>query len=372
MTFASTAAATSPDPQPFEGYSQGRIRNSLLRPQHSCPSAFFCSPSIPSRLRVFAGILLAALLTLPAFASTVSIQGGFGYPAALDASGNPVDAGYEVAIGTFEDGFDPAANAADLPALLAAWRPYGITTTREIFGTPGSFYFERVNNDPSFAGKRIYLLLTRTNNLASPAPDASNVTDYGIFTSLATPADSSSTWTFPAVGPEVQPPADLRQLNTSQIDSSLFGALDAGSPTLAWKTGTSTEPSAWDDWVRSVFGENADPSSIDPDAVSGSSGLKNFVAFALATNPVAPAAPAYETTTHPADGRIGIRFTRTKSEVSGYSAEPEASTDLSDWTLTLEKTITPETETTESVAAYLPIGSDQSKAFFRIQVQPAN
>jgi hypothetical protein len=321
-----------------------------------------------SSISVFAFFVLYAAQT--ATASTVSIQGGFGYPAAIDATGQPVEAGYEVAIGTFPDGFVPADHAADLPALLAAWRPYGITTTREIFGTPGSFYLAHVNNDPFFAGKRIYLLLTRTNNHASPASDASNVTDYGVFTSLATPADSASTWTFPLVGPEVQPPADLRQLNTSQIDSSLFGALDTGSPTLAWKAGSSTDPSAWDNWVRSVFGENTDPSSIDPDAVTGSSGLKNFVAFALATNPVAPAAPAYETTTHPEDGRIGIRFTRKKAKVSGYTAEPEASTDLSDWTLALDKTIKPESDTTESITAYLPAGSTSDKAFFRIQVEP--
>lgn len=328
-----------------------RIRTALQRLAVSIFSLLLCSAAI--------------------HASTVSIQGGFGYPAALDATGKPVDAGYEVAIGTFADGFDPAANAADLPALLAAWRPYGITTTREIFGTPGSFYFERVNRDPFFAGKRIYLFLTRTKNFASPAPDASNVTDYGVFTSLATPADLASTWTFPLVGPEVQPPADLRQLDTSQIDSSLFGALDTGSPTLAWKTGTSGESTAWDDWVRSVFEENTDPSSIDPDAVSGSSGLKNFVAFALATNPVAPATPAYETTTH-ADGRIGIRFTRTKPEVSGYTAEPQISTDLSVWELIprQDQIVTPRTDTTEEVEAYLPAGAATDRAFFRIQVEP--
>ena len=344
------------------------VRSSSIHPSVSSGPPRWM-PATQRSLLVFS---LSLLLCASAHASTVSLQGGFGYPAALDATGKPVDAGYEVAIGTFSDGFDPAANAADLPALLANWRPYGITTTREIFGTPGSFYFERVNNDPFFPGKRIYLLLTRTRDLASPAPDASNVTDYGIFTSLATPADLASTWTFPLVGPEVQPPADLRQLNTSQIDSSLFGAIDTGSPTLAWKTGTSTEPTAWDDWVRSVFGENTDPSTIDPDAVSGSSGLKNFVAFALATNPVAPAAPAYETSTH-SDGRIGIRFTRTKPDISGYLAEPEASTDLSDWTLTLEVSVTTEeNSSTEDVEAYPLPGSAPDKAFFRIQVKPAN
>jgi hypothetical protein len=315
----------------------------------------------------------ALLCAATVHASTVSLQGGFGYPAALTAEGQPAEPGCQVAIGTFMDGFDPAAHASDLPALLAAWRPYGITTTREIFGTAGSFFIEHVNNDPFFAGKPIHLLLTRTSDFASPAPDGSNVTDYGIFTSTATPADKMNEWSFPPVGPDVQPPADLRQINSSQINSSLWGALDTGSPTLAWKTNSSTEPTAWNDWVHSVFGENTDPSTIDPDAVSGSSGLKNFVAFALATNPVTPAAPAYETSTH-SDGRIGIRFTRTKPSLSGYLAQPQASTDLADWTLPLQEilTATDESSPTEDVEAYLPPGTAPEKAFFRIQVSPAN
>jgi hypothetical protein len=315
-------------------------------------------------------VLLFGLHALQA--STISLQGGFGYPAALDAKGQTVDPGCFVAIGAFADGFEPSTHAADLPALLAAWRPYATSTTREIFGYAGSFVIEHVNKDPFFANKRIHLLIVRTSDLANPAPDGSNVTDYGIFTSTATPADKMNDWTFPPVGPEIQPPSDLRQLNTAQINSSLWGTLDSGSPSLAWKTGTSTQPTAWGDWVASVFGENTDPSSIDPDAVSGSSGLKNFVAFALATNPVAPAAPPYETSTHAEDGRIGIRFTRTKPELSGYLARPEASIDLADWSVPLELLITTEEgSSTEEVEAYLLPGTTPEKAFFRIRVEPA-
>lgn len=336
------------------------------------PSASLSAPGCPlPALSPIFSLLAFLFCTLQcALTSTVSLQGGFGYPAALNAAGQPVDPGYEVSIGTFVDGFDPAANPSDLAALLANWRPYGFTITREIFGSPGSFFFEHVNNDPFFAGKRIHLFLTRTKDLAAPRPDGSNVLDYGVFTSTAVRTDKTTEWSFPPVGPEIQPPSDLRQLNTSQIDSSLWGTLDSGSPTLAWKSGTSSEPTAWDDWVRSVFGENTDPSTIDPDAVTGSSGMKNFVAFALATNPVAPAAPAYETSTH-SDGRIGIRFTRTKPDISGYLAEPEASTDLSDWTLPLEVSVTTEeNSSTEDVEAYPLPGSAPDKAFFRIRVEP--
>ena len=347
------------------------MSHSATTSRHAFPSSH--SPFRISHFAFPLAILCASLLPLKSQASTVSIQGGFGYSPTLDATGQPIDPGYQVSIGTFADGFDPAANPSDLPALLAHWIPYGSTTTREIFGQPGSFYFSLTNNDAAFPRKRIHLLFTRTRDLAPPAPDASNVTDYGVFTSAATPADITAKWLFPEIGPDVQPPADLRQLNTDQIDTSLWGTLDSGSPTLAWISSSSQEPDAWQDWVRSVFGENADPATIDPLAVSGSTGLQNFVAFALATNPVSPTAPAFETATHRQDGRIGIRFTRTKPEFSGYLATPEASTDLADWTsLPLEEiTTSEEGSPTEDVEAYLLPGTPPDKAFFRIRVEPA-
>ncbi|MEI8293698.1 MAG: hypothetical protein WCG66_06855 [bacterium] len=299
-------------------------------------------------------------------ASTVVLQGGFGYPATHSADGAVMDPGFEVSVGTFASGFDPATAPSDLPALLAAWQEYGKTATATIDGVPGSFYLKHINNTPAFAGKKIYLLLTRTTNHASPAADGSNVTDYGVFSS------SQAAWTFPLVGEDILPPRDLTQLNTAQIDSAHWGAADASSVTLAFKTGTNQSNSAWNDWVASVFGQSTDPSTIDPNAVSGSSGLKNFVAFALNANPTLPSAPPFTTVTG-GDGRIGIEFTRKKASASGYSATAQASLNLSTWDLPTTETIIASTSDTETVRVFpaFPDGTDSSKAFFRIKVAPA-
>lgn len=314
---------------------------------------------------ILAGIV--SFSTTPASASTVVLQGGFGYPAGASAAGQALQSGFEVSVGCFAPGFDPSATASDFPALRANWIEYAKTTTATIDGVAGSFYLKHINNDPAFAGKRVHLFITRTSDFASPAADGSNVTDYGIFTS------TDSSWTFPAVGSEVMPPADLIQINTAQIDSAHWGAADASSVTLAFKTGTNQSNSAWNDWVTSVFGQSTDPSTIDPNAVSGSSGLKNFVAFALNANPTLPTAPPFTTVTSD-DGRIGIEFTRKKASVSGYSATAQASLNLSAWDLPTTETLTASTADTETVRAF-PVfanGTDSSKAFFRIQVAPAN
>ena len=320
--------------------------------------------SAVTRFGLFVLGIVFLISAVPAQASTVVLQGGFGYPATNAATGGAIDPGFEVSVGAFDDGFDPTAAPSDLPALLAAWNEYAKTTTAVIDGVAGSFYLKHINNDPAFAGKKIHLFFTRTTDLASPAANGSNVTDYGVFTRSADAA-----WTFPAVGPDILPPADLVQINTAQIDSALWGAADTSALTLAFKAGTNNSAAAWNDWVASVFGQNTDPSTIDPNAVSGSTGLQNFVAFALNTNPVAPTAPAYTTITDDSTGRIGIEFTRTKS--SGYSATAQASLNLSTWDLPLTEQIVADTTDTETVRAFpvFPEGTDTAKAFFRIQVQ---
>ncbi|NDG72732.1 MAG: DUF1588 domain-containing protein [Proteobacteria bacterium] len=167
-------------------------------------------------------------------------------PRLIPASRSPV--------GTFADGFDPAAAPSDLPALLAAWTEYAKTTTAVIDGVPGSFYLKHINNTPAFAGKKIYLFLTRTSDHASPAADASNVTDYGVFSS------SQAAWTFPAIGEDVLPPLDLTQLNTAQIDSALWGAVDPSALALAFKAGTNTSPVIRGNWVlKNIVGRPVKP-----------------------------------------------------------------------------------------------------------------
>jgi hypothetical protein len=332
----------------------------------------FSRPSFPAFSawsRPFFALFFIFILLAGVQASTVVVQGGFGYPVTLAADGTVIDPGFEVSVGTFAEGFDPTAAPSDLPALLAAWRSYGITTTKEIFGVAGSFYFKHLNNDPAFAGKRLYLFFTRTSDHASPAADGANVTDYGVFTRTA-----DALWTFPSVSLDVLPPGDLVQVNTGQIDSALYGAIDPSAVTLAFKAATSNSATAWNEWAASVFGPDPDPALADKTAVVAADGLQNFVHFALDSNPLHASAPPYQVVTVPgvdgAPDSIGITFTRKKSAVSGYVTSAEGSTSLSSWDLPLVETITGSTDTTENVRVTPVTPTD--KAFFHIKVAPVD
>ena len=342
--------------------------------------------AFPSRLPI--SYLLAAIfcaVLCAAHATSITLQGGFGYPNAKDSSGTPLAPGHKVSIGTFADGFDPAAHASDLPALLAAWRQFHFTTTDTIDGDPGSFWLKHASptgnatvtlpdgtsSEFSFPGKKIYLLLTRTDAAHSePAADGSNVRDFAIFTAPA--------WTFPAPASESNlPPGDLINLNTSQITTAIAGAADpaTGTFTLAFYSadpapgdGDSGEtPTAFDQWLTATFGENC---TVTADCTVGPAGLTALATYALASSPEATA-PPYTTVTDET-GRIGIQFDRKLN--SGFLTRAQFSPDLVNWVNMVTESIISSTDDTETVRAFpeFPEGSDTSKAFFRIRVEPAN
>jgi hypothetical protein len=334
-------------------------------------SVWLSSCSISHRAHFHFVLLALAFSALSsADASTVVLQGGFGYPVTNSADGAAIDPGFEVSVGTFADGFDPAAAPSDLPALLAAWTEYAKTATATIDGVPGSFYLKHINNTPAFAGKKIYIFLTRTSNHASPAADAANVTDYGVFSS------SQAAWVFPAVDEDLQPPLDLTQLNTAQIDSALWGAVDPSALALAFKADTNTSPSAWDSWVAALLGSNPDPALAsalaDPTATLPGASVNNLLSFALDSNPLVSGPPPYQVITIPAENgtpaTTGITYTRKKASVSGFTTLAEASSDLSTWDLPVTETITSSTDTTEDVR--VTPATPTNKAFFRIKVAP--
>ena len=334
-------------------------------------SVWLSSCSISHRAHFHFFLLALAIAALSsADASTVVLQGGFGYPVTNSADGAAIDPGFEVSVGTFAEGFDPAAAPSDLPALLAAWTEYAKTATATIDGVVGSFYLKHINNTPAFAGKKIYLFLTRTSDHASPAADGSNVTDYGVFSS------SQAAWTFPAIGEDVLPPRDLTQINTAQIDSALWGAVDPSALALAFKAGANTSPSAWNSWVASLLGSNPDPALAaalaDPTATLPGASVNNLLSFALDSNPLVSGPPPYQVITIPAENgtpsTTGITYTRKKASLSGFTTLAEASSDLSTWTLPLTETITSSTDTTEDVRVTPATPTD--KAFFRIKVAP--
>lgn len=332
------------------------------------------TPSIPSRLRAFAGILLA--LALPASAMTVSIQGGFaGSPGITDHSGQALPSGQRVSIGAFADGFDPAQHAADLPSLLANWHELSAAPTQTIFGSPGAIWLEASDPDGEspggfrFSGKKIHILLTLTAGPDSGSlPDGSNVLAYAVFTS------TDPAWVFPPVGPEVTPPDDLADLYISQITHAYAGTADPATGTFALASYRSdpsnpSAPSAFEQWLAATFGAG---SSVAPETPVGPHGVAALAVFALDAHP-ASAEPPYATITDPATGRIGIEFTRKKPSASGFDTHAQACTDLSSWTLPVSEEIIAETETTETVQAFpaFPEGADPSKAFFRIRVEPS-
>ena len=125
--------------------------------------------------------------------------------------------------------------------------------------------------------------------------------------------------------------------------------------------------SAFDQWLAATFGEN---SGHNADSVVGPAGLTALATYALASTPQATV-PPYTTITDE-NGRIGIEYTRTIDPA--LSTHAQACTNLSSWALPVTESIVSSTATTETVRAFpnFPEGSDQSKAFFRIRVEPAN
>lgn len=321
-----------------------------------------------------AALLAAGALAIASapglLATSVTLQGGFGYPNAKDSSGTPLEAGHKVAIGTFVDGFDPSADSTDLPTLLANWREFHFTTTETIDGDDGSFWLKHSSVDGtnaegySFPGKKIYLLLTRTDAAyTEPAADGSNVVDFAIFTS------DDPAWIFRSPPSERNlPPGDLSSLNTAQIDLAIAGTADPATGTFALASYSPVGgASAFDQWVDATFGDGA---TIAPEDEVGSYGLAALAVFALDSDPNATA-PPYATITGE-DGRIGIEFTRKKASVSGYNTFAQACQTLSSWSMTVTESLVSETDTTETIHAFPEFGEadDTSKAFFRIRVEP--
>jgi hypothetical protein len=316
---------------------------------------------------------------LSATATSITLQGGFGYPKATAPDGSALADGHKVSIGTFADGFLTAngtlPEGTTLPQILANWKQFHFTTTATLLDDPGSFWLKHsspTGTNPegfSFPGKKIYLLLTRTDAAYSePAADGSNVRDYALFTS-ADPA-----WTFRSPPSETNlPPGDLSSINTSQITTALVGIADPAAGAFALTTYSSGNPgdggttaSAFDQWITATFGEN---SGHTADSIVGPAGLTALATYALASTPQATV-PPYTTITDE-NGRIGIEYTRTIDPALHTHAQ--ACTNLSSWALPVTESIVSSTETTETVRAFpdFPEGSDQSKAFFRIRVEPA-
>jgi hypothetical protein len=150
---------------------------------------------------------------------TVNFGAGPNQPDVVDQGGSPLADGNYVRLGCFDPGFNLLANANNMTALSGAWNEFGFTTIRPIFGQPGRFAATLSGSDPLFDGQQMWLWILRTAGDTAPAPDMSNVMEYGVYSSTA------PNWLFPAQG--TVPPGNTASVNSSEVDQAAFGSFDA-------------------------------------------------------------------------------------------------------------------------------------------------
>jgi hypothetical protein len=185
--------------------------------------------------RVFAVVVALALVGVASQAQNsivVNSSGGTGgTPNIVDSTGTtPVPDGNFVEIGYFNSGFtvNVGNTTADLVALNNDWHLFGQTTLRPLpFPTSppdqGRFGAGANSFDATFGGHEIDLWVFHTSDNAAPAPDFSNVIEYGLYTGLGT--GGHTLWVFPAAGIA---PANTLNITTADVDHAYFGSINSG------------------------------------------------------------------------------------------------------------------------------------------------
>ncbi len=136
--------------------------------------------------------------------------------------GTPIASGNQVRIGYFDSSFDVSSHLYDLSAMGDAWNQFGFTTNRTLFGQPGHFSASASLANPAlnvYDGQHIWMWILKTSDNGLPTADFSNVTGYGLYSS------SLANWLFPAYS--AIPPANTTSVNSSEINTVLFGSYDA-------------------------------------------------------------------------------------------------------------------------------------------------
>jgi len=176
----------------------------------------------------------------------VNYSGGLGSPNIVDSGGTtPVPDGNYVEIGYFNAGFtaNVGNTTADLLALNSEWHLFGQTAFRPLPATnsppnQGRFGTGSSSFDATFGGHEIDLWVFRTSNNAAPAPDFSNVIEYGLYTGLG--SGGHTLWVFPAAGIA---PGNTLNITTIDVDHAYFGSINSGV-SLALAPVVVPEPSA--------------------------------------------------------------------------------------------------------------------------------
>ncbi len=169
------------------------------------------------KLALICSLIFASLLTAPA-QSTVNFTAA---PAERDIMYNGmthVPDGNKVSVGFFDSGFDILGSAQSLAALSSAWNEYGSTVIQTVFGEPGRFAGTESSSSPAFDNETVWLWVFATTDNDVPAPDFSNVSSYGLYSS------SLANWEFPVQG--AVPPGNTTSVNSSEVNQVAFGSLD--------------------------------------------------------------------------------------------------------------------------------------------------
>lgn len=126
--------------------------------------------------------------------------------------------GNKVWIGSFDAGFNVAANQNNPFALIAAWNNYGSTNISTMFGQSGHFSSSATSTDPAFNSQKIYLWIFSTDSATAPLPDFSNVNQYGLYSA------TTNSWIFPTLG--ATPPGNMTGINSTDVNQLYYGTLD--------------------------------------------------------------------------------------------------------------------------------------------------
>lgn len=250
-----------------------RFRNQLM-PQHVPVSAFAPYTTITLRMKFAAAAsLIGMAMALPA-AIEVSYLGTSGLRDIRTPLLQPLAAGHEVRVGTFDENFLPSTGAT--PAELgAAWRAFGSTAIRDpedSDGERGRFGAEAGSDADAFKGEPIWLWVLRTDDTGPVSGDYSNVVAQGLF--------RAPDWTFPTSD---FPGSNRTQITTSEVTNAPIGNVSPDSLILASLPGAQGFP-GYAQWALQRLAPEKVPAPSDPDR----DGLPNSMEFFFGTPPDEP------------------------------------------------------------------------------------
>lgn len=194
-----------------------------------------------------------------------------GHPFIATADGTPARDGSVVRLGTLPTAFD--TTSASLESVARAWMPFGEATSGLADAEPGRFSDVHQADGTDFAGSKIYWWILETAASGPIAPDLTNVTSWGLFSS------SNPRWTFPTPGQ-----SNALALSSAEVDESAGGArIEEDRLVLAQVTGFILD---YDTWTQTAFPPDTPAEQRLQDADPDGDQLENGIEWILGTSPV--------------------------------------------------------------------------------------